>query len=61
MISANPALSGSSAPGEVERSVSTASAASYAVLDLTGSIAPRIFKPFLNPRTEDIRMRLEFT
>jgi hypothetical protein len=58
MMSANPALSGSYAPSEGERSVSTAIAASYAGLDLTGCIAARIFEPFLNPRTEGIRMGL---
>jgi hypothetical protein len=58
MMSAEPALSGACAPSEVERSVSTAIAASCAVLELRGSIAPRIFAPFLNPRTEGIRMGL---
>ena len=58
MMSANQVLSGSCAPSEVEGSVSTAIAASYAVLDLTGRIAPRIFEPFLNPRTEGMRIGL---
>jgi nitrogen-specific signal transduction histidine kinase len=58
MMSANPALSGACAPSRVERSVSTAMAGCHAVLDRRGSIAPRIFEPFLNPRTEGSKMGL---